>query len=111
MTIKCNLDDVLAVEHDGGKALGIVRRGMVKVIKGDKTVALLGEGDVFGEIASILNMNRSANLVAATSDTEVLLFSVSAIKRLKDQSDKTIIWQNLAIILARKVLETTNLLS
>ncbi len=76
MTIRCLVGDVIAAEHDGGKAFGIVRRGMVKAVKGGKTVALLGEGDVFGEIAGILDMNRTANLIAATSDTEVILFGV-----------------------------------
>ena len=111
MSIQCRQGDVIAAEHDGGKAFGIVRKGMIKAIKAGKTVAVLGEGDVFGEIASILNINRSANLIAETSDTEVILFSVSAIKRLKDANDKAVIWHNLTQILAQKLLATTQLLS
>ena len=110
MTIQCKEGDILAREHDGGRAFGVVRQGLVEAVQGDTTVALLGEGDVFGEIASVLDMNRSADLVAATSDTEVILFSVSAIKRLKDDADKAMVWQNLAQLLARKVLATTELL-
>ncbi len=111
MTIRCQVGDIIAAEHDGGKAFGVVRQGMIKAVKGGKTVALLGEGEIFGEIASILDINRSANLIAATSDTEVILFSVSAIKRLKDYADKAVLWHNLSQILARKVVATTELLS
>ena len=107
MTIQCKEGDIIAAEHDGGKAFGVVRKGLVKAVKGDRTVNLLGEGDIFGEIAGILNMNRSADLIAASSETEILLFSVSAIKRLKEDSDKVILWQNMAQLLARKVLATT----
>ena len=111
MTIQCNEGDVIAAEHDGGKAFGIVRRGMVEAVKGNKTVNLLGEGDVFGEIAGVLNMNRSADLIAATPGTEVILFSVSAIKRIKDDGDKAVVWHNMAQLLARKVLATTERLA
>ena len=111
MTIECSEGDVIAAEHDGGKAFGMVRRGIVNAVKEGKTVAILGEGDLFGEIASILNRNRSADLIAATPDTEVILFSVSAIKRLKSDSDRAVVWQNIAQILAQKVLTTTDLLS
>ena len=110
MTIQCKEGDVIAREHDGGKAFGVVRRGMVRVMKGSITVSFLGEGEIFGEIATVLNTNRTADLVAASSDTEVILFSVSAIKRLKSDADKAVIWRNLAQILALKVQSTTALL-
>ncbi|MBX2821165.1 MAG: cyclic nucleotide-binding domain-containing protein [Rhodothermaceae bacterium] len=111
MTIQCKEGDIIAAEHDGGKAFGVVTQGMVNARKGDTTVNVLGEGDVFGEIAGVLNTNRSADLIAATSGTEVVLFSVSAIKRIKDDADRAILWQNMAQMLARKVLATTELLS
>jgi CRP-like cAMP-binding protein len=106
MVIKSNKDDVLIAENDGGKGFGFVRKGMVKVLVGDRTVALLGEGDIFGEIAYILDTRRIAKVVAASPDTEVVLFSLSAVKRLESEADKAIIWRNLARILAQKVLLT-----
>lgn len=110
LIVKCKEEDVIISEKDGGKVFGIVNKGGIKVLVEGREVALLGVGEVFGEIAFVLNSNRTATLIAANSETEVLLFSLSGINRLKDQDDKVIIWQNLAKILAnRLVIRTSNL--
>jgi len=108
MVIKCNLNDLIIAENDGGKAFGIVKKGKVRVMIEDQTLAVLNEGDIFGEIAFVLNANRTATLMAASADTEVLLFSISSVKRLAKEEDKTIIWQNMAKILARRLVQRTS---
>lgn len=110
MVINCREGEVLMTENDGGKAFGFVRRGLVKVVIGSKTVVLLGEGDIFGEIAFILHSKRSAEVVAASEDTEVVLLSESAINSLETEADRTVIWRNLARILAQRVVLTNKLL-
>lgn len=110
LVIKCREGEVLMTEEEEGNSFGFVHRGMLKVMIGSKTVVLLGEGDIFGEIAYILNTNRSAKVVAASPDTEVVLFSETAISRLEDESDRKIIWRNLARVLAQKVMMTNKLL-
>lgn len=100
----------LIANNDGGKAFGYIRKGMVKVMIGSKTVVILGEGDIFGEIAYILRTKRSAQVVAASPDTEVVLFSEEALSRLEDDSDKMVIWKNLAKVLAQRVVLTNKLL-
>lgn len=109
MVVKCKVNDVIVAENDGGKAMGIVKKGMVKVLINGRPIALLGKGDVFGEIALVLNSKRTATLVAADPKTEVLLFSVSAIKRQEIELDRSIVWQNIAQILAGRLVERTSL--
>lgn len=110
LVIKCREGEVLLHENDGGKAFGFVRRGIVRVVIGGKTIVLLGEGDIFGEIAYILHSKRTAQVVAAGADTEVVLFSESAIKRLERESDRTILWRNLARVLAQRLMVTNKML-
>ncbi|MCB0546946.1 MAG: cyclic nucleotide-binding domain-containing protein [Phaeodactylibacter sp.] len=111
IVIHCREDEVLITENDGGKAFGFVRKGIVRVLIGNKTVVLLGEGDIFGEIAFILHTKRTAQVVAASPDTEVVLFSESAINTLEDNADRAIIWRNLARVLAQRIVVTNKLLS
>lgn len=110
LVIHCREDEVLITENDGGKAFGFVRKGLVKVVIGGKTVVLLGEGDIFGEIAFILYTKRSAQVVAASPDTEVVLFSESAFNQLEEDADRAVIWRNLARVLAQRVVLTNKLL-
>jgi CRP-like cAMP-binding protein len=110
MKVICKKDEVLITENDAGKSFGYVSKGVVKVMIGNRTIVLLGEGDIFGEIAFILGSKRTAQVVAASDDTEVVLFSESAISRLNNEADKTMIWRNLAKILAQRVILTNRLL-
>jgi CRP-like cAMP-binding protein len=110
MKVICKKDEVLITENDADKSFGYVSKGVVKVMIGNRTIVLLGEGDIFGEIAFILGSKRTAQVVAASDDTEVVLFSESAISRLNNEADKTMIWRNLAKILAQRVILTNRLL-
>lgn len=108
--IICQEGEVLITENEGGKSFGYVRKGIVNVEIGGKTVVILGEGDIFGEIAYILSSKRTANVVAASPDTEVVIFSESAVNSLEEESDRTAIWRNLARVAARRVVLTNKLL-
>ncbi len=110
MVVKCRANEVLINENDGGRSFGYVRKGLVQVVIGGKTVISLGEDDIFGEIAFILQTPRTAKVVAASPDTEVVLFNESAVDRLHTESDRRVIWQNLARVLAQRLVMTNNLL-
>lgn len=56
---------------DSGDELYIVKSGKVAVQLGNRTLAVLGEGEVFGEMALIDAGPRSATVVAET-DCEVV---------------------------------------
>ena len=110
MVVKCREGEILISEDDTGKALGYVQKGIVQVVIGGKTVVLLSEGDIFGEIAFILSTKRSARVVAAGPDTEIVLFSEMAFHSLQE-ADRMIIWRNLARVVAKRLLLTNRLLS
>jgi hypothetical protein len=103
--------ETLISKEDSGKTFGFIRKGIVKVMIGETTVVMLGEGDILGEIAFILQSSRSARVVAAGPETEIVLFNETAINRLPSDEDKMIIWRNLARILAQRVVLTNKLLS
>jgi len=110
MVIKCREGEVIIAENDTGTAFGYVRKGIVKVVIAEKTVVHLGEGDIFGEIAYILHSKRTAQVVAASPQTEVVLFSESVLSELHHEADRTIVWRNLARVLAQRVMLTNKLL-
>ena len=65
------VDQVLVLEQDWGESLFLIRSGLAKVrtytADGDEVVmSLLGEGDIFGEMAVLDGATRSADVVALT---------------------------------------------
>jgi CRP/FNR family cyclic AMP-dependent transcriptional regulator len=65
-------DQVIVMEQDWGESLFLLRSGLAKVrtytADGDEVVmSLLGQGDVFGEMAALDGDVRSADVVALTS--------------------------------------------
>lgn len=62
--------DVLFNEGDRGEIMYLIREGKIKITKGkgdeEKTLAVLKEGDFFGEMAIIDGSPRSAGAVAVT---------------------------------------------
>jgi CRP-like cAMP-binding protein len=65
------VDQVLVLEQDWGESLFLIRSGLAKVrtytADGDEVVmSLLGEGDIFGEMAALDGATRSADVVALT---------------------------------------------
>lgn len=110
LVISCGEGEELIKANDGGKSFGYVRKGLVRVVINGQTVVLLGEGDIFGEIAFILHTKRTAQVVSASAETEVVLFKASAIDHLKLETDRTVIWRNLAQVLAQRVVMTNKML-
>lgn len=103
MEIKCAHGDVVLSAGDGGRNMGFVQRGVVQVEDGGRVVAVLGEGELFGEMAVVLNTTRTANVVAIGDDTRVLMLSQTCLDRLEDAADVTQVWRNLARVLAIRV--------
>ena len=64
-------DQLIVMEQDWGESLFLLRSGLAKVrsytADGDEVVmSVLGEGDVFGEMAALDGASRSADVVALT---------------------------------------------
>lgn len=111
MVVNCREDEVLMTETDGGNSFGFIQKGTVKIVIGGQTVVLLTQGDILGEIGFILKSKRTAEVIAVSANTEVVLFSANAIDNLDLETDKTAIWHNLAKVLAQRVVMTNKLLA
>lgn len=103
MEIDCEPGQLILREGDGGRFLGLVSRGVVEVRVGDRTVAILGEGELFGEMAVALDGYRTANLVAASDDTRVVTLSRSCLARISRPEDQAQVWRNIARVLAERL--------
>ncbi|HEC79311.1 MAG TPA: Crp/Fnr family transcriptional regulator [candidate division WOR-3 bacterium] len=70
MERKLNPGDVLFEEGDKGDVMYLIREGKIKITKGkgedEKVLAVLKEGDFFGEMAIIDGSPRSASAIATT---------------------------------------------
>jgi hypothetical protein len=107
LEVDCADGDVVIAAGDGGRFLGFVLDGVVEVRAGDRVVRLLGEGELFGEIALVLDSPRTVDIVAAGDDTRVLLLSQTALTRLSSGPDQAQVWRNIARVLARRLPYTT----
>ena len=83
--------------------MGFVLQGAVQAEIGGRVVSVLGEGEMFGELAVVLNTTRTATLIAAGDDTRVLMLSQTCLDRLENPDDRTQVWRNLAQVLATRV--------
>jgi len=70
MEKKLNPGEVLFNEGDKGRLMYLIREGKIKITKGkgeeEKVLAVLKEGDFFGEMAIIDGSPRSASAIAVT---------------------------------------------
>lgn len=103
MEIQCRPGDVVLSQGDGGHSMGFVRHGAVQAQIGGRVVSMLGEGEMFGEIALVLDSTRTATVVAVGDDTRVLMLSQSCLDRLDNPKDVAQVWRNLAQVLATRV--------
>jgi CRP-like cAMP-binding protein len=101
--VDCHPGDVVLNLGDGGRNMGFVLRGAVQAQIGERVVALLGEGELFGEVALALDATRIATLIAVGDQTRILLLSQTCIDRLKDPADRAQLWRNVARVLATKL--------
>jgi CRP-like cAMP-binding protein len=63
--------EIIIEEGQSDATIYVIRSGEVQVVHNGEELAVLGEGDLFGEMALIDNMPRSATIIALT-DTVVV---------------------------------------
>ncbi len=74
---KCGKNELIIFEDDVGNALFVIKTGRVKISNispdgSEAILAILGEGDFFGELAVIDGLSRSAS-VTSIDDIELLM--------------------------------------
>lgn len=101
--IHCTKGDVVIPDQDGGKFMGLVYKGSLRIEKEGRHLASLKRGQLFGELALIRGDYRTARVIAESDDTELLILSKNAIN-MPTIEDELVIWKNLANILAERLL-------
>lgn len=76
--------DTVFEEGDKGKEFYIIIKGHVEILKSGVKIEELGEKEIFGEMAVIDNMDRSATVRAGT-DIEVYVMSYEEFQQLKKE--------------------------
>ena len=101
-------EDTVIREGDKGDELFIVLTGSVKVKRGDTTLATLGPGNHFGEMALVRSQPRSATVVSDL-DSELMVIRRTdffEILRTEHQLAVKLLWQFLSVLGDR--LDETN---
>ena len=80
--ISCTGGDQVLKKGGTARNLFMVLDGTLEVRDGDRLIGVLTAGDVFGEMAFLLERPRSFDVYAATDDTRVLSLSEGELRRL-----------------------------
>jgi hypothetical protein len=80
--IECRAGDRVLKKGGVARNLFVVLDGTVEVRDGDTPLAVFGPGDVFGEMAFLLERPRSKDVYAATDDVRVLSLSEATLRQL-----------------------------
>jgi hypothetical protein len=105
--ITCEKGDQLVKEKAADQVIGFVLEGTVDVLKGDRKVATLKAGEVFGEVAFLLKGPRTASLVASAERTRIAFISVHSLDAIKDPVEAGTFWRNLCGHLAARLQQST----
>ena len=90
-------------EGETGETLYFIVRGQVRVHRGDKELAVLGERQVFGEMSLLDSEPRSAS-ISAVSDVELLRIDRDDFNEIL--SEKPEIAQGIIKVLSRRLRDT-----
>jgi hypothetical protein len=105
--IECQAGDRLLKKGGVARNLFVVLDGTVEVRDGDTPLAVFGPGDVFGEMAFLLERPRSRDVYAATDGVRVLSLSEATLRQMI-RSDPAIAAQlllNISKMLCLRVLK------
>jgi CRP-like cAMP-binding protein/predicted GNAT family N-acyltransferase len=108
--LSCRTGDKMLRTGDVGNELFVVLSGLaeVRLPKAKKPIAVLEPGQVFGEIAFIANVKRSADVVAL-ADSEILVVSQTYLRKLMKSSPELAskVLFNLSRVLCERLVYST----
>ena len=80
--IECQIGDRVLKKGGVARNLFVVLDGILEVRDNDAVLAVFGPGDVFGEMAFLLERPRSRDVYAATKDVRILSLSEAKLREL-----------------------------
>jgi len=113
---KLKAEELVFKEGSAGDSLYIVKTGSVRVTRlesgGEKVLAILREGDHFGEIALVDNQPRSASIVA-NEETELIQIKDADFRKLLEEDSGLALkfYKTFAEVLASRLRNTNESLT
>ena len=103
--IQCSAGDQVIKKGGTARNLFVVLEGHLEVRDGDKLLSVFSPGDVFGEMAFLLDRPRTADVYAAT-DGRVLSLSEGTLRKSIDSDSQVAahLMLNVAKILCTRIL-------
>lgn len=80
--IECDAEDHVLKKGGAARNMFVVLDGTLEVRDDDRVVAVLRSGDVFGEMAFLLERPRALDVYAATDSTRVLSLSEGTLRKM-----------------------------
>jgi len=99
--------EIIFREREAGAEFFVVKSGSVAIRHGNKTLQVLGEGEIFGEMALIDSEPRSATV---TAETDVVIVPVSEKQFLFMTSEAPYFALNVMRVLAKRLRASNNAL-
>jgi hypothetical protein len=104
--IECRQGDHLIKKGNTAQNMYVALSGTLEVRDGDAVISILTAGDVFGEMAFLLNSARTMDVYAATDDVQILSLSESIIREMmkSDSASAATLLLNVSKMLCLKLL-------
>jgi hypothetical protein len=80
--IECNAGDRLLKEGGAARNIFVVLEGTLEVRDQTRVVGVVGTGEIFGEVAFLLEQPRASDVYAATDGTRILSLSESTLRQM-----------------------------
>jgi hypothetical protein len=105
--IECSAGDRVLKKDGIGRNMFVVLDGTLEARDGETLLRVMSRGDVFGEMAFLLERPRSADVYAATDDVRVLSLSEGTLRRLigSDPEFTAHLLLNISKILCLRILQ------
>jgi predicted GNAT family N-acyltransferase len=105
--IECATGDRILKRGGVARNLFVVLEGTLEVREGDAVQAVLRPGDVFGEMAFLLERPRSADVYAATDDARILSLSEAQLRTMikSDPAIAAKLLLNISKMLCHRILK------
>lgn len=95
-------DEVVFYQGSIGSQVYLIIQGGVGIYQGEKEIVLLGEGEIFGEMALLTKQPRSAT-AKAIKDSSFLVFSETSFERLLTKKTSIRLLLNIIHILCERL--------
>jgi CRP-like cAMP-binding protein len=110
MTLELEAGQTVFAKGDRSEELYVILGGKVDIIDGQRHIATLGRGDMFGEMALISNEPRSAGAVAVET-TSVLALTFDVFEKILPKEAALQLLINIVITLSERLRSANNFIN